>query len=335
MDDLPTLSLPRVRKAVVAAMTALAIDIPQDTQAPSAVQQAFSQVAPSHLRNHNKTATKPKVEDVPKRLPSDDDECPVCCDTLKGDELTFCATRCGGAVHVACMQRYIAAVRGVGVKCVLCRAPWRWSGETSNESDGSNNEHQSNGRRGLLNGRRLFDLTQVSAQAAREFIPSRRRTREMIDVEEDRYVTTDNVHDDDVEIVEMTDSMVEERRRRQRDERSARASARERAKSEQAVVTATVTRGKGRKATKKQGRKGKRTGRNGKNGGGSNKRGAKGQKGRKKESGSETRRETRSGVKKEVKTEAKTEVKTEVKMEAKMEHQLQGVAAGRVTRRRR
>jgi hypothetical protein len=55
--------------------------------------------------------------DPPGRLLSDEDECPICYDKLKGTSITAC-NECGNYVHDRCLERWLA----IKSTCVYCRS---------------------------------------------------------------------------------------------------------------------------------------------------------------------------------------------------------------------
>jgi hypothetical protein len=59
-----------------------------------------------------------------KRKPVEGD-CPVCAmEFEKGDSIVWCKAACGNNIHRECFQKWVAASKGTGVKCVYCRTEW-------------------------------------------------------------------------------------------------------------------------------------------------------------------------------------------------------------------
>ncbi|KAF8707331.1 hypothetical protein AX14_013607 [Amanita brunnescens Koide BX004] len=79
-----------------------------------------------------------------KRLPTEDDNCPICYETMYGvaeNALNFCET-CGNALHDECWKQWKASsVRnGKSVTCVWCRAETVPAGERNTYNGGYGNE---------------------------------------------------------------------------------------------------------------------------------------------------------------------------------------------------
>ena len=101
--------------------------------APAEVISAVRNAVPSLFGSSTK-APKRSVED---------DECPICMETLAETDVAHCAS-CGNGVHADCMERYKKSMRG-HVKCVLCRGEWE---QTALKV----------GQRGFLRDGRLIDV---------------------------------------------------------------------------------------------------------------------------------------------------------------------------------
>lgn len=103
--------------------------------APAALRAAVARALPGTL-----------ATPVERREVEEGDECGICCEELQGEKLQFCGFGCGRAVHEACFARYRKVSKEV--RCVLCRAMWQKVGVAGI------------GRRGLLVGRRLVDVSE-------------------------------------------------------------------------------------------------------------------------------------------------------------------------------
>lgn len=64
-----------------------------------------------------------------RRLPTEEDTCPVCYEDIFGEDLSyfvFCSTGCGGPVHKECFSNWAntTQAQGKSLTCVYCREPW-------------------------------------------------------------------------------------------------------------------------------------------------------------------------------------------------------------------
>lgn len=219
--------------------------------APAAVQRAFEAAVPSPLRGEagrgGSSSTKQEpVAEVAARSPEPGDECPICFEDLTapdGGTLLHCSVGCGQPVHEDCMRRYAAASNDDVLRCVLCRAPWRFpeqkggaasKGESAGYGGAEEQRDTRISRRGLLmGGRQLIDLSVLaadcfvsSAEQARSY--SRRAPRRG-EVEDDQ----DEDEDEDVILPGPASEPQTQKAARQKAERAERA--RKRAASTQDV----------------------------------------------------------------------------------------------------
>lgn len=185
--------------------------------APQAVRRAFELVVPSSMRGASQHGKAPaKEESVLLRPVEAGDECPICYEEFDSENksIIHCLTGCGRPVHEDCMRLYAAAAARIGdeLRCVLCRAPWRFPGEVSPKAGSS---HPDIGSRGLLNNGRLIDLSTL----ADDFIPSssRLRARDVMTAHDDV-----DVDDDDI-VSEPAGESLKAKAARQKDERAERA----------------------------------------------------------------------------------------------------------------
>jgi len=53
-------------------------------------------------------------------------ECPICFQEYEPEynELVWCKAACGQNMHKSCFDQWMAAQRGLTVRCVFCRTPW-------------------------------------------------------------------------------------------------------------------------------------------------------------------------------------------------------------------
>ncbi|KAJ7106984.1 hypothetical protein C8R44DRAFT_805057 [Mycena epipterygia] len=90
------------------------------------IREAYARAtgkAPSTSAPSTPEASGPK-----KRLPGEDDDCPICYDTMHGAaeaKLTFCQ-ECGNAVHTECFAQWkqTSAKQRTKLTCIYCRAVW-------------------------------------------------------------------------------------------------------------------------------------------------------------------------------------------------------------------
>ncbi|KAI9057869.1 hypothetical protein FKP32DRAFT_1597826 [Trametes sanguinea] len=82
------------------------------------IRNAYAQATGKAIASTSQTSTK-------KRLPEEDDDCPVCYEKMHGvaeSLLTFCE-KCGNGLHLECFRNWAKMANG-GVTCVFCRAKW-------------------------------------------------------------------------------------------------------------------------------------------------------------------------------------------------------------------
>ncbi|PPQ68076.1 hypothetical protein CVT24_002940 [Panaeolus cyanescens] len=97
---------------------------------------APNSIAHPHILAAHARATGKAVPETPtggtgqtnKRIPSEDDDCPICYDGMHGvpeSSLVFCE-ECGNALHKECFGQWkrTAASTGKSLTCVWCRASW-------------------------------------------------------------------------------------------------------------------------------------------------------------------------------------------------------------------
>ncbi|KAJ7183772.1 hypothetical protein C8R46DRAFT_984978 [Mycena filopes] len=98
--------------------------------APNAV--AHPRIREAYARATGKSKEVPSTPEVAagpkKRLPGEDDDCPICYDGMHGvaeSTLTFCE-ECGNAVHKECFGQWkqTSAKQGKPLTCIYCRAQW-------------------------------------------------------------------------------------------------------------------------------------------------------------------------------------------------------------------
>ena len=56
------------------------------------------------------------------RVPTEDDDCPVCLEPLLGSDLVYCRA-CGRPVHGCCHAKWASQAAGLE-RCVVCSAFW-------------------------------------------------------------------------------------------------------------------------------------------------------------------------------------------------------------------
>lgn len=118
-----------------------ALDAAGDAAAPPILRDTFDEIA-------SDVVPKPQLTTVPIKEPEEGEECPICYEEFKGENIAYCAFGCGRAVHADCYERYERAVEGEP-RCVLCRVPWR-------QSQGG----KQIGRGGVKLGRRYVNLAE-------------------------------------------------------------------------------------------------------------------------------------------------------------------------------
>ncbi|KAJ6611934.1 hypothetical protein B0H10DRAFT_1808509 [Mycena sp. CBHHK59/15] len=95
--------------------------------APNAL--AHPRIREAYARATGKLTGPSTPEASPKkRIPGEDDDCPICYDKMHGvaeGSLTFCQ-ECGNAVHGECFSqwRQTSAKTGSKLTCIYCRAEW-------------------------------------------------------------------------------------------------------------------------------------------------------------------------------------------------------------------
>ena len=72
-----------------------------------------------------------------------DDECPICFESLLGDEaLVWCETTCGNNIHKECMDLWISQARSRdNANCPLCRTVWVENSTPNSEGQYTNLSH--------------------------------------------------------------------------------------------------------------------------------------------------------------------------------------------------
>ncbi|KAI0748338.1 hypothetical protein C8Q80DRAFT_1270759 [Daedaleopsis nitida] len=92
-------------------------------RAPAAI--AHERILNAYAQATGKKVASSSQGGSKKRLPAEDDDCPICYDDMhKADEktLTFCE-ECGNGLHTVCFQQWANNCKN-GVTCVFCRAKW-------------------------------------------------------------------------------------------------------------------------------------------------------------------------------------------------------------------
>ncbi|KAK0448525.1 hypothetical protein EV421DRAFT_1782786 [Armillaria borealis] len=94
--------------------------------APSAV--ADERLRQAHLRATGKAPASDSTNASNKRMPTEEDDCPVCYDKMHTEpenRLTWCEV-CGNALHGVCFAQWRTTAQNSGknVTCVWCRAEW-------------------------------------------------------------------------------------------------------------------------------------------------------------------------------------------------------------------
>ncbi|KAF7335749.1 hypothetical protein MVEN_02230600 [Mycena venus] len=112
--------------------------------APNAL--AHPRIREAYARATGKTQTpstpEPEVAAGPKkRIPGEDDDCPICYDNMYGAteaSLTFCE-ECGNAVHGVCFAQWkqTSANQGKKLTCIYCRAEWPNAAAAGGRASGS------------------------------------------------------------------------------------------------------------------------------------------------------------------------------------------------------
>ncbi|KAI8989640.1 hypothetical protein BD414DRAFT_438713 [Trametes punicea] len=92
-------------------------------RAPAAV--AHDRIRSAYARATGKEVASAAQQSGKRRLPGEDDDCPICYENMYGvaeEFLTFCQ-ECGNGLHLECFQQWAKAASN-GVTCVFCRAKW-------------------------------------------------------------------------------------------------------------------------------------------------------------------------------------------------------------------
>ncbi|XP_006457740.1 hypothetical protein AGABI2DRAFT_63594 [Agaricus bisporus var. bisporus H97] len=110
----------------------------QAPEAPNSV--THPRVLDAYLRaTGQKAEASTAASSSKKRIPGEEDDCPICYDTMYGvaeATLTFCE-ECGNALHKECFEQYQKSARQTGkeITCVWCRSTWGVT--TSSKSAGA------------------------------------------------------------------------------------------------------------------------------------------------------------------------------------------------------
>lgn len=74
-------------------------------------------------------ASKPKKNEVQQKTVTDDDDCPICCESLIVDKsnILFCSISCGNNMHKHCFNKWQQAkvTMNERVTCPFCRVVWK------------------------------------------------------------------------------------------------------------------------------------------------------------------------------------------------------------------
>ncbi|KAJ7874897.1 hypothetical protein B0H13DRAFT_1632922 [Mycena leptocephala] len=97
--------------------------------APNALAHPRIREAYARATGKSQAPSTPEASTGPKkRVPGEDDDCPICYDNMHGaaeGSLTFCE-ECGNAVHGECFAQWkqTSAKQGTKLTCIYCRAVW-------------------------------------------------------------------------------------------------------------------------------------------------------------------------------------------------------------------
>ncbi|EKM57496.1 uncharacterized protein PHACADRAFT_206397 [Phanerochaete carnosa HHB-10118-sp] len=86
---------------------------------------ANSRVREAYARATGKSATSSSSSSAKRKMPTEEDDCPVCYEGMHGTaegKLSFCET-CGNCLHKECFEQW-ARNKGAGVTCPMCRTVW-------------------------------------------------------------------------------------------------------------------------------------------------------------------------------------------------------------------
>ena len=101
----------------------------------SQMERRYRQVSGAVLANASVRETYAKMESgqaaalgedvnkVARKTVGEDDDCPICFDSLGGGATTYCRARCGANFHQVCIKHWLQQNRQKPT-CPMCREPW-------------------------------------------------------------------------------------------------------------------------------------------------------------------------------------------------------------------
>ncbi|KAJ6533770.1 hypothetical protein DFH09DRAFT_1043726 [Mycena vulgaris] len=130
--------------------------------APNALAHPRIREAYARATGKAQAPSTPEPSGPKKRLPGEDDDCPICYDGMHNaaeGALTFCE-ECGNAVHKECFAQWkqTSGKQGTKLTCIYCRAVWPSAAAAAGAAGGSGARRTSGG---YLN---ISDVAGVSPQ---------------------------------------------------------------------------------------------------------------------------------------------------------------------------
>lgn len=102
--------------------------------ANAAVQESYKKLkGGSAIENSSVTKEDETTQDSNVRRREEDEDCPICFDTLGDSATTYCKTHCGATFHLNCIQHWKRQQRG-SLTCPLCRGAWEEKASSSTAS---------------------------------------------------------------------------------------------------------------------------------------------------------------------------------------------------------